>query len=253
MTTKAVVTLAVGTHGQALLAVTGPIFQQYAETVGARYVVIDDDRISPGYPLAAKFQLSKIIPHFDRTLFLDVDVLLAPDCPDLFAAVPAGSVGIYDDFPDLTTHDWLQAEYRALAESQCWPDPTPYPVCRNTGVVVCDRDHVELWQPPLKPYPKFHCSEQNLVNLNLLRAGYPVSDLPKRFNFQWWSNKDTFATAAAPVLHFAGMSQPEAGGIDHAYRLNQITSQATALGYTPPPTPRPKPGGCCHDGLRKVR
>ena len=244
MTTKALVTLAVGHHGQALLNVTGPIFRQYAEKVGARYVVIDSDQISPGYPLAAKFQLSKIVPHFDRTLFLDVDVLLANDCPDLFAEVPAGSVGIYDDHPDLQTHDWLQAEYRQLADSQGWPDPTPHPACRNTGVVVFDRYHADLWTPPEKPYPKFHCSEQHLVNLNLLRAGHPVFELPKGFNFQWWSNKDSFATSTAPVLHFAGMSQPEAGGIDHAHRLGQITSRAMAMGYdTPPPATVTRP--CC--------
>lgn len=243
--TRAVVTLAVGPQGRDLHRITGPVQRAYAGRIGARYVVIDSDSISPGYPLAAKFQVSRIQPHFARTLFLDVDVLLTPDCPDLFDLVPAGTVGIYDDFPDLQTFDWLQSEYRALADSQGWADPTPYPHCRNTGVVVCDREHAALWAPPQHPYPRFHCSEQNIFNLNILRHGYPVHDLPKRFNYQWWSNKDSFATSDAPVLHFAGMSQPEAGGIDHAHRLREVTARAEAMGYA---TPADRPDAPCNCG-----
>ena len=228
---KAVVTLAVGPNGRDLLAATGPAQRAYADRVGARFVVIGDDAISPDYPLAAKFQLSRIQPHFDRILFLDGDVLLRPDCPDLFAEVPSGSVGIYDDYPDLQTHDWLQTEYRALAASQDQPDPTPHPVCRNTGVVVFDKEHTALWQPPARPYPAVHCAEQHIVNLNLLRAGYPVFNLPRRFNTQWWSNRESFATSDAPVLHFAGMSNRQAGGVDHAYRLDQVRRRAGGMGF----------------------
>jgi hypothetical protein len=230
--TTAIVTAATTKVGRDLHRITGPNQKRYADRIGAQYVVIDNENISPLYPLAAKFQVYKIQPHFDRVAFLDVDLLVSNDCPNIFDEVPVGLVGIHDDFWYQRKWEWMYDEFRKLAESQEWKEPLPTKLqCLNTGVVVCDREHTDVWLPPSKPYPIFHCSEQNFVNLNIHRAGYSLHLLPEQFNFQWWANKKTFDTTDAPMLHFAGMAQPDVGGIDNAYRLAAVKARAKSAAY----------------------
>jgi hypothetical protein len=230
--TTAVITAAITDAGREMHQVSGPNQKRYADRIGAQYVVIDNDNISPSYPLAAKFQVHKIQPYFDRIVFLDVDLLVKTDCPNIFDEVPVGTVGMHDDFWHQRLWEWMYKEFRELYDSQGWTEPIPTKLqCLNTGVVVCDKEHGDVWKPPTKPYPVTHCSEQNFVNLNVHRAGYEVHLLPTEFNFQWWSHKSTFHTTDAHMLHFAGLAQPVLGGIDHPHRLSIMKARAVQPAY----------------------
>ena len=240
MSRRVVVTLAAGRAGKELLAVSGPVMQAYARRVGADFKAVTNPAVSPGYPLGAKFAAGRAFAAgYDRLLFLDADLILSPDCPDLFAAVPATHAGLYDDTPDLTATAWLDAEYHALCDSQGWGRTRP-PYCLNTGVVVASAAHAALFVPPARPYPVTHCSEQNLINLNAHRHGVPVHRLPAALNWQWWARRGEFDAPGQHVYHFAGMSQagqmPDAPG--PAGRLAAMRAMAERL--------YPDRGGCAH-------
>lgn len=208
---RVVATLAVAGPGRDLLEISRPSLQRYAARIDADYHEIKIPA-SP-YALGEKFRLRTLLDHWERVLFLDADILVSPGCPDLFDLVPRGTVGIHDDLDDirrLVGVEWLAEQYEALLESQGEPYPPGWSTtCLNTGVVVFDRAHPDLFESPPLPYPGFHCAEQNLVNLNLWRFGYPVQHLPKHFNYQWWAYPGM--RGPAYMWHYAkpvGASEP---------------------------------------------
>ena len=219
----AVVTLANGEHGRAMAELSVPIFEQYAQKIGADFHVIQLDDLK--YPLSAKFRIADYLDYYDRLIFLDIDIILAPDCPDLFQIVPAGSVGMHDDGPFVVGNgEWIQTEWDELCDSQGIPRISAS-VCYNTGVVVCDRSHKGMWQPPAKPYRVTHCSEQHWVNLNCIRAGLNVRQLPRVHNWQWWIDREYKNTTDVKVWHFAGASQM----LSHAQRVGLMRAKVQEL------------------------
>lgn len=199
---RVVATLAVGEVGRRMLQISGRSIRAYAERVGADYHVIDVGQSD--YPLGEKFRAGTLLDSWERVLFLDADVIVSDNCPDLFSLVPEGSIGVHDDGPDverLSGLDWLRHQYAAMALSQGWPIPSRFASCLNTGVVLFDRAHRDLWTPPPAPYPGFHTGEQNAVNWNLARTGYPVCRLDSTLNYQWWAHRDM--KGPAHVWHYA--------------------------------------------------
>jgi len=217
----AVVTLVAGDHGRRMAATTRPILAKYANRIGADFHAVE---IDAPYPLGGKFRVRDYLAFYDRLLFLDIDIVLSPTCPSLFDVVPVGSVGIHDDGPYTAQTGWVQAEWDELATSQGLPK-VEATACLNTGVVVCDREHKDVWSPPTKPYQVRHCSEQHWVNINILRSGFRVKNLKRIYNWQWWIDRDGKHTDGVQVWHYAGASQM----LSPAEREGQLVRKAGEL------------------------
>src|SRR5262245_34503117 len=90
---NAVVTLAVGGKERQLLEVSGPSMAAYARRIGADWHVIDGEPIQPAYPMEDKFRIHGFLTFYDRVLYLDADVMVGDDAPNLFDLVPETHVG----------------------------------------------------------------------------------------------------------------------------------------------------------------
>lgn len=205
---RLVCTVAVGAKGEALLAATGPLMERYAAKVGADFYAVTGDPLNPGYPLADKFRLHHLTPHYERLLFIDADALIHPDAPDLFAEVPAG-VAIRDDAAEAGNLQYLSAAYRRVAVGQMLQGDDRGRVL-NSGVVLWGKDCPSVWATPLWPFPAdLHVAEQCFVQANIERYGYGVHPLDRRWNYQWWTDRPLAGVLPARpwVLHMAGLSQ----------------------------------------------
>lgn len=204
---RAIVTVAVGDEGRKLLELSRPWMTTYATRLGADFVVLD--WLFPEQPMYSKFQLHRVLDHYERVIFLDADTLADPvKAPDLFALVQPGEFGIYDDWPAFKTGngvDGFNRMFNSVRASQGWP-PKEISWYGNTGVMVFDRSHKPLLAPPALPIPKQHVGEQNLWLSRVLDAGVPILNLDSRANRQWWE----FSEFKDPqpddsILHFSGM------------------------------------------------
>lgn len=202
---RLVITVATG-KAQELLAHTLPRFRAYAEKVGADFIALTNT--TQTWPLAEKFRVAHYAANWNRTLYVDADVFVRSSAPDIFEAVPVGTVGIYDDTPGLLGKhyglDWLTKELAAISESQGWSMPLATS-CLNSGVVVCDRKDANIWMPPEREFPLLHCSEQNIVQTRVQQR--VVSYLSEHWNFQWWANPKFEGIEHAHFIHLAGMSK----------------------------------------------
>ena len=122
-----------------------PLMRRYARKIGADFFVFDDKWISTEYsPMLLKWKVNTLFSMgYNRVLYVDADVLIKPESPDIFDEVPVGTLGVFDEseimrlypvdrartckkFVDNWRTKWGKIDYE-------------YPgYYFNAGVVVCD-------------------------------------------------------------------------------------------------------------------
>jgi hypothetical protein len=202
---KLVITVATGGYSE-VLDISRSRIQHYAKKCGADYVELTNET-QPWWGLE-KFRVRHFQPHYKRILFIDCDILVRPDSPDLFKIVPEDSVGIHDDAPcerDRTKAlTWAYRQRFMLFESQSLKKEINGHTLLNTGVVMCSSHH-DIWQPMRKPFPGNHTDEQIWIEQQI--EDYPVHQLDKRFNNQIRFQDFQATKADSWFVHFAGSKE----------------------------------------------
>lgn len=186
---RAIVTLALYDHAQ-VLELTLPMMQDYALRVGAELHVIDTD-LRPNYKLANKWRLASFSRSYDQTLYVDSDVLIMPQAPDIFASVPSG-FAVRDEKPDYAYRpNWYEHETLDLYQSQGVVHELSR--CANAGVMLMTPETAELYEePPQRPYSQLWCTDQHWLSYRLETTDKQVTWLDDRWNWgfiraDWWS------------------------------------------------------------------
>lgn len=220
---NALITLAVGL-GPAE-TVSHKIFARYAERHGMAFEVFDTEvfKLRPnwfrkrrvGYHLE-KFQIHGAFERYRRILFLDSDILIAPDCPNLFERVPETHFGcVYDD---TGVDAWKRKEELIRLGRRLGRLPPGNPRYFNSGVMVLGPRHREIFAMRREEVFRGRWPEQTLLNHRVLAGGYAVHALEPEFNFMPlapdWA--DDAKRRAAKIIHYAGPDASAVMARDHA-------------------------------------
>ena len=210
MTKLAIVTCVIGEAFKKIWAVTRPTFEAYADRIGADLVVIENN---PHNATAhwAKFAIYELLHKtYRRALFLDADMIIRDDCPDLFALVPEK---LFAAFNEGLYTPRAMAIYEAMSAYKmplpAWDRRSYY----NTGVMVVSQDQRHLFSPPtdLKS-TKYSFGEQTYLNLRIFDRDVPRMDLGHKFNRM--SIMDTITGVSrldSYIVHYAGAKIIEPG------------------------------------------
>ena len=194
MNKKAVMTLAIGY--QPFWTVTHPKMQSYAQRIGAEFIIINSIRntavLEQSYKLE-KFQLYDYFDSYERILFLDSDIVVHSQCPDLFNQVSEEKIGaVCEKLPYFRREEIFKEAclyYGATypGHSQEW---------FNTGVMVLSRCHRHLFAAPQKirtfparnmdgtlAPPRFTWLDMPLLNCLRIIHNVPLQDLGYSFNY----------------------------------------------------------------------
>lgn len=229
----AVVTLVSGEFFEQLFQVSGPLIDLYAKKIGAEFVV-DRSGGTPGY---AKLKvIGGLLKRFDRVLYLDADILIRHDAPNLFDLVPEDAFGAFDEsrLGDRVTpkKDWERQT--GLMYPRWINDPKYF----NTGVMVVGKQHTKLFAPAPVEIDNFY--EQTYLNFCLFDSKVKTFSLPVDFNRILPAISATGRQLDDCYFsHFAGAFK---NGSPVEENLNQFSAQAarfeqySAVGL--PPLPR---------------
>lgn len=209
----AVITIAGGQKAIEILELTEPGMRAYADACGADFHAIRTN-LHPEYPIANKFRLKNLVGNYKRILFLDVDIWIRDRTPDLFASCPSGMVWMHMDYPYLEKTGWVQDEAGQTAKEQA-VDIIRLKVL-NTGVVLFDREHANIWNPPPLPAKLRHLTEQTWVEFNLKRFGFSLGLLNIEYNTQYWMPQFKELEPKANFVHLANCPHDE-----RIYRLRK--------------------------------
>lgn len=187
--------------------------QAYCEARGADYhhVVINPVVHKPAH--YHKLDIFKIFlqSDYDRAVFLDMDIYIENECPDLWLTQPTGAAMIFDYLMPLFTNyePWCESTFGEGVKPQVtYTGPTVWGPATNehnapefknrqpwryfnTGVMVFDKqfakflvDNVQKVKYSDDPNPKWPdgWGEQHYFNYALDKARYPVNELSREFN-----------------------------------------------------------------------
>ena len=90
---------------QQLLDVTRHSIQKYAEKCGADYIELKDDQ-HPTWPMANKYRVYNVSSVYDKTLYLDCDVMIKDDAPNLFELTPDDKFCVLEEISDWENRRW---------------------------------------------------------------------------------------------------------------------------------------------------
>ena len=169
-------------------------YEEYAKKCNADFVVLTG--YTQGWWGLEKFRIKPFIEAYDRTCFLDSDIIIRSDAPDIFDMVPSDHIGIHDDWPFIIHKafnfmEWRNMERNSLIRSQVEEEDFSYvthDTLFNTGVVLTSKEHAEVWTPMKKPFPRAHCDEQFWVEYLILKNKHKVYRLPFSMNCQHWTD-----------------------------------------------------------------
>lgn len=214
---RAVVTVAIGPAGKELHDLTGPSQRAFAAKFDADYIVIDNP--TQTLPCFEKFRVKRVVEAYPGgTLYLDADVFVLPDCPNIFRAqhCPSDRFGVVDVLPRMHTgfRPHVLHEVTALCQSQGVPVPPGMnDVYWNSGVWIGRPDHAGYWTPPSRPVPGKWCDEENWCRRTAFAKAIPFHHLDPRFNWTWAEDREfrSWTTRRPWIVHLAGMGSDVTG------------------------------------------
>jgi len=202
MKKNAVVTVTYGEDFKELSKVTHPSIKAYADKIDADFIVLDqlgDHK----YPHFIKFDIRNLLFSYDRILYLDTDIIVRDDAPNIFNIVPSNKLGILAENP---------CEFRDPAFRKFLTDDLSQPInwngaYYNTGVMVLSKLHSNLFE--LISDEIFHYGEQSYLNFNIARKNIPIYPLDWRFNRMNAHNEQTKEWRfTAYFIHYAAYLAP---------------------------------------------
>lgn len=171
----------------------------YAKKINADFVVLKGStQVSPEQEI---FRVKRFVEAYDRTIFFKSNIYVKDNCPNLFDIVPSGKVGINNlDIPEIHKHEFgihrrkkinilkyealskfpiIDAQINSAIEFEADLITTSY----DNSVIICDKQHVNLFNPITFPFRKESVYDSLWMEINLYREGFDVFPLDNIYNY----------------------------------------------------------------------
>ena len=191
---------------------THPIFRDYAKRVNADFIVLDEmfdcEEATGGigngtyqYRIMKHYDLHEV---YDRILHLDNDMILTPECPNLFEIVPDDCIGSILEDKGSRRHQRISCIQNSQNQ---FGDIGWREKYINTGVFVTSKRHRDIYQPIGGRYFVDWGTDDIHIGYLIHKHGHKIYELPFQFNHmtmhseQWNKNSNRFDSH---IIHYAG-------------------------------------------------
>lgn len=213
----AVVTVVIGQEALQLFEIAEPFFKKYAAKVHADFLIINEKHFTHFHASnLEKFQIYNLFDIYDRILYVDVDILISPRTPNVFAIVPETHIGaVYDN---KTNNENDVSRQKEIKDAQQYLGNINWDTGYiNSGVIVLSKIHRNIFlNAELRKKMKSAYNDQTLINYNIKKNQFPIYKLHTKFNGMqingFTSRKINPKNKSCPsnnktsafILHFAG-------------------------------------------------
>lgn len=199
---NAVVTITMGKNYEFIASLTHDSIRAYAKKIGAEFVVLDKQLVSVSSPHYEKFQIYDLLNKYERIAFIDTDVVIRPDCPNLFDVVSPKKFGAFDEGAIMERKESMRQCCRDYGEEDAFKDWNGK--YYNTGIMVISRIHKDIFEKPEKEVWNYY--EQSYLNLKFLKLKTKMHDLDYKFNRMHALDKVTGEhRLKSYIVHYAGV------------------------------------------------
>lgn len=198
----AVVTITIGKEFEALASITHASIKAYAQKINATFLQLNSCSTTPHWEKCLFYDL---LNEYDRIIYLDTDIIVRQDTPDLFQLVPYNKIGAFNE-AKFTDRNYVLVEvsqaYKVKLEN--WNGKY-----YNTGVMVISKCHKKYFKRPLEEYCHFY--EQSYLNLQFAleeqtreKGKELMFDLPYIYNRMTCLDVSGEERYASYIIHYAG-------------------------------------------------
>ena len=221
-----------------LLDITRAGVKKYAEKCGADYIELSGDQ-NPDWTMSNKYRLNRVAKSYDKTLYLDCDIVVKDDAPNIFELTPDDKISAYDEYEIFKQRNdtaWIrnQQEHIFITTLSSFSDDIKEEYITNGefitesmingGVLVIPNALADYYKQPSSPYTKFWCFDQHLLTLELPEEKF--NNLTYKFNCEYEGKDFWYFTHDAHFIHLNGLNnKPDF----RKYVLNQFSLGDFAL------------------------
>jgi lipopolysaccharide biosynthesis glycosyltransferase len=187
--------------------ITHPIFKRFAKEWDADFVVFDHKppvMTGDGNVHYRILKAKEYLDTYDRLLFLDTDMIINKDCPNIFDEVPEDSIGtIYEDKGSRVP------KRRSVMQNiqKRYGDVGWISGYTNAGTFLISNQHKELFEPINGEYYLDWGSVDAHFAYQINKNNYKVHELEYKWNHMtmfsepWNNHADRFKSH---IIHYAG-------------------------------------------------
>ena len=194
-----VLTISIGDYYQELAKHTLPSIKRYAKSIGADFLNIEDENSEYITQKWNKFAIHDLLNEYKRILYLDIDIIIRDDCPNLFDIVPEHQLGMFNEGKYAHRKEFI------IQASDYYKEPLKHWNGKfyNSGVMVISRRHKSIFKLPMGfDYVE---TDQPYINLRIQNDKVDMFDLDPKFNRM--SILDEFIginRLGGYIIHYAG-------------------------------------------------
>jgi len=215
---KLIIAVAGGQPSEEQFEITGPLMREYAGRCGADFVALKGDQCKD-WSMANKYRIHPFVKAYQRTLYLDCDVIVKRSAPSIFDHTAGSQFAAWDEYEHVRRNlsgDWIQRESDEFCHSQGLPTAKRTTMV-NGGLMLFDKSVADSYTIPQSPIADHWCSDQHCVTVWLQTRGIAPQWLEDRWHHSyvapWFWDCDKLESAH--IIHANG-SRP------HSYRLELL-------------------------------
>jgi hypothetical protein len=179
-----------------LTDVTHPAIKAYAKRIGADFHVIQNATYEN--PEDWKFLIPEYLKDYDRVLYVDSDLIIRDDAPDIFEIVPENKLGVLYESRFIPKTEELNSVLDALSI----PKADRLNKFYGTGVIVASKHHAPLFTDRLIGKVRAEIA----FNVALHIDKFDIHEIHYKFNYQAAMDKITGEERhSAYFIHYSGM------------------------------------------------
>jgi len=171
-----VLTISIGDYYNEVSKLTLPSIKAYAEKIGADFINISEFNKYYITQKWNKFHIHELLNKYNRIIYLDIDILVRDDCPNLFDVVPENKLGMFNEGRYVPRFEFLEQASEYYEEPLKKWNGTFY----NSGVMVISRMHKQIFKLPRGQ--DFVETDQPYINLRILNDKVEMFGLDYKYN-----------------------------------------------------------------------
>ena len=194
-----VLTISIGDYYNEVAKISLPSIKKYAEKIGADFLNVTEFNKYYITQKWNKFLIAELLNEYKRIIYVDIDILIRDDCPNLFEIVPNDKLGMFNEGRYAPRLEFLEQASEYYGEPLKKWNGKFY----NSGVMVISRMHKKVFKLPKGI--DFVETDQPYINLRILNDEIKMFDLDFRYNrmdildkFCGISRLDSY------IVHYAG-------------------------------------------------
>jgi len=197
-----VFTISIGNYYKKISTSTLPFLKKYAEKIDADFLNITEHNNEYITQKWNKFYIHELLNKYKRILYLDIDMIIREDCPNLFDIVPSNRLGMFNEGSYSKRYEFYEQACEYYGEPmKKWAGKF-----YNSGVMVISRIHKQIFALPKGI--DFVETDQPYINMRIINDKVEMFDLHYDFNrMDILDSVCGISRLNSYIVHYAGAPQ----------------------------------------------